>query len=103
VFFWPSCGVWGSRQADDGVPGNPVDYAEQLAESIPLLNVVCRKDPAVPPAENTEVLAVRYRQRGGTIDVHYNQTEAVSYRGHISIWTIDTRGLVVLAHGNGKR
>ncbi|HEY2380016.1 MAG TPA: hypothetical protein VGK48_02430 [Terriglobia bacterium] len=57
--LWPAYGLSDKQMME--FRGNPVDYAEQLAGSrIPLLNVVCRKDQAVPPAENTEVLAAPF-------------------------------------------
>lgn len=85
--------------------GNPVDYAERLAGSrIPLLNVVCRRDQVVPPAENTEIFAARYRKGGGMIEVHYNRTEAVTDRGHhfdLDDPMLEVR--FVLAHRSSKQ
>jgi sialidase-1 len=63
--------------------GNPIDYAADLARyRIPILHVVCDEDQVVPPAENTEIFARRYRAAGGPIEVYYNQTRPTSDHGH---------------------
>lgn len=50
--------------------GNPVDRLQPLADAkIRLLHIVSLNDRVVPPTENTFVLARRYRQLGGSIDV----------------------------------
>ncbi|MCA9142206.1 MAG: prolyl oligopeptidase family serine peptidase [Planctomycetaceae bacterium] len=50
--------------------GNPIDNLEPLAKAgIPLLNVVGDADDVVPVAENTGILAERYRELGGSITV----------------------------------
>ncbi len=50
--------------------GNPIDHLEPIAKAgIPLLNVVGDADNVVPVAENTAVLADRYRKLGGSITV----------------------------------
>jgi pimeloyl-ACP methyl ester carboxylesterase len=50
--------------------GNPVDLLEPLARAnIPLLHVVGDADDVVPVEENTNVLAGRYRDLGGRIEV----------------------------------
>lgn len=48
--------------------GNPVDNLEPLAKAkIPILHVYGEADDVVPPAENTLVLADRYKRLGGKI------------------------------------
>ena len=50
--------------------GNPIDTLRPLAKAkIPLMHIVSLNDRVVPPQENTFVLAGRYRQLGGSIDV----------------------------------
>lgn len=50
--------------------GNPIDSLASLARAgIPLVHVVGDADDVVPAAENTDVLAARYRALGGTITV----------------------------------
>ena len=50
--------------------GNPIDRLERVAKAkIPLLHVVGAADEVVPVAENTDVLAERYRKLGGMIEV----------------------------------
>jgi len=50
--------------------GNPVDNLAPLAKAkIPLLHVVGAADTTVPVAENTEIVARRYRELGGLIEV----------------------------------
>ena len=47
---------------------NPIDLMAPIAGAhIPLMTVVSRNDVVVPPAENTDVLATRFRQLGGDI------------------------------------
>jgi pimeloyl-ACP methyl ester carboxylesterase len=63
--------------------GNPIDELAPLAESkIALLHVVCERDKVVPPAENTAILAERYRKLGGSIVVHYNTRGPETLNGH---------------------
>lgn len=50
--------------------GNPLDQLQPLAKAkVPLLHVVGEADQVVPVDENTDVLAQRYRQLGGSIEV----------------------------------
>ncbi|MCD6303935.1 MAG: prolyl oligopeptidase family serine peptidase [Planctomycetes bacterium] len=50
--------------------GNPIDHLEPLARAgVPLLHVCGDADGVVPYAENTAVLAERYRKLGGKIQV----------------------------------
>lgn len=49
---------------------NPIDVLAPLAQRrIPVIHVVGDADTVVPPADNTLVLAERYRALGGTIEV----------------------------------
>jgi len=49
---------------------NPVDNLQPLAAAkVPLLHVCGNADEVVPYAENTQLLAQRYRDLGGTIEV----------------------------------
>jgi lysophospholipase L1-like esterase/pimeloyl-ACP methyl ester carboxylesterase len=51
-------------------PGNPVDTLGPLAAArVPLLLVYGEADDVVPPAENSLVIASRYRQLGGNVTV----------------------------------
>jgi len=50
--------------------GNPIDHLQPLAKAgIPLLHVCGDADDVVPVAENTAILAERYRKLGGSIEV----------------------------------
>lgn len=50
--------------------GNPIDVLKPLAKNkIALINVVGDADNVVPPKENTDILAQRYRRLGGTINI----------------------------------
>jgi pimeloyl-ACP methyl ester carboxylesterase len=50
--------------------GNPIDNLQPLAKAkIPLLHVVGDADDVVPVAENTAIIAERYRKLGGSITV----------------------------------
>ena len=50
--------------------GNPIDILKPLApHKIPLLHIVSLNDHVVPPEENTFILANRYRQLGGSIEI----------------------------------
>ena len=50
--------------------GNPIDDLAPLAHAhVPLLHVVGDADQVVPLAENTNVLAQRYRALGGNIQI----------------------------------
>lgn len=51
---------------------NPIDTAilEPIAKAkVPILHIVSTNDKVVPPKENTNVLAKRYRKLGGSIDI----------------------------------
>ena len=49
---------------------NPIDVLAPLAKAnIPLLHIVSLNDVVVPPAENTFILAKRYRELGGKIEI----------------------------------
>jgi pimeloyl-ACP methyl ester carboxylesterase len=51
-------------------PGNPIDILAPLATAgVALIHVVGDADDVVPPAENTLIIAARYQQLGGTIQV----------------------------------
>src|SRR5258708_31642866 len=50
--------------------GNPLDHLEPLAKAgIPILAVCGDADKAVPFAENSALLAERYKALGGTIEL----------------------------------
>jgi pimeloyl-ACP methyl ester carboxylesterase len=50
--------------------GNPIDILPPLAKAgVALIHVVGDADDVVPPAENTLIIAERYQQLGGTIQV----------------------------------
>jgi len=69
---WAQClKVYGFTEAQAmAFKGNPIDNLKPLAKAnIPLLNVCGDSDPVVPMAENTTILAERYRKLGGEITV----------------------------------
>jgi sialidase-1 len=63
--------------------GNPIDEVRPLAAGrIPILHVVSDRDRLVPPAENSDVFAARYRREGGAIEVYRNTGLPDSLSGH---------------------
>ncbi|RCS46392.1 hypothetical protein DTL42_15615 [Bremerella cremea] len=49
---------------------NPIDILPPIAQAkIPLLHIVSLNDQVVPPQENTLILAERYRELGGSIEI----------------------------------
>jgi pimeloyl-ACP methyl ester carboxylesterase len=59
-----------SEDEIDGFTGNPIDNLASLAAAgVPLFHVCGDSDASVPFEENTAVLAERYRQLGGSIEV----------------------------------
>lgn len=49
---------------------NPIDILAPIAQAkIPVLHIVSLNDVVVPPAENTFILAERYRKLGGEIEI----------------------------------
>ena len=62
---------------------NPIDRLQSIAdEEIPILHIVSLNDTIVPPAENTFVLAERYRKLGGKIDVIQVEKGTEKSSGH---------------------
>ncbi|EMI52333.1 SGNH/GDSL hydrolase family protein [Rhodopirellula sallentina] len=50
--------------------GNPIDNLAPIASAkIPILHIVSLNDEIVPPSENTFILAKRYRELGGKMDM----------------------------------
>ena len=50
--------------------GNPIDILAPIAKAkVPLLHIVSLNDRVVPPEENTFLLAKRYRELGGRIQI----------------------------------
>lgn len=50
--------------------GNPIDHLQPLARAkVPLLHICGEADDVVPVEENTAILAQRYRELGGSIEV----------------------------------
>jgi len=69
---WQTCLTeWGlTEQTAVDFKGNPIDRLAKIAKAgIPILHIVSLNDVIVPPSENTFVLAKRYRELGGRIDV----------------------------------
>jgi arylsulfatase len=61
---------------------NPIDVLDPIAKNkVPLLHLVSLNDRVVPPRENTFVLAERYRQLGGEIEI-IEVEEALRANGH---------------------
>ena len=62
---------------------NPVDVLEPIARAgIPLLHLITLDDQVVPPAENTLLLAARYRKLGGSIELIKVEKGTAKSRGH---------------------
>ena len=69
---WEKCKtVYGITDTEaETFTGNPIDGLEVLVNAnVPLLHVVGDADKVVPVADNTAVLAERYRALGGSIEV----------------------------------
>ena len=63
--------------------GNPISQLQPLAaRKIPILHVVNDRDRVVPPAENSDILAERYRALGGSIEVLRNRSLPDTLNGH---------------------
>jgi arylsulfatase A-like enzyme/pimeloyl-ACP methyl ester carboxylesterase len=61
---------------------NPIDVLAPIAEAkIPLLHLISRNDQVVPAEENTDLLAKRYREMGGFIEI-IEVKEASRAKGH---------------------
>lgn len=62
---------------------NPIDVLAPLARAkIPLLHIISLDDKVVPPAENTFVLAQRYRDLGGDIEIIEVKNGTEKSNGH---------------------
>lgn len=62
---------------------NPIDVLGPIAEAkVPLMHIVSLNDVVVPPAENTFVLAERYRKLGGTIEIIEVKEGTERSKGH---------------------
>jgi len=69
---WLKClAVYGLTAAEaEDFTGNPIDGLKPLAQAgVPLLHIVGDADNVVPVADNTDILASRYRALGGDIQV----------------------------------
>jgi pimeloyl-ACP methyl ester carboxylesterase len=63
--------------------GSPIDSLASIAAAkIPLMHIVSMNDTVVPPAENTLLLAERYRKLGGSIEVIKIKTGTDQSHGH---------------------
>ena len=63
--------------------GNPIDRLDAIAAAkIPVLHIVSLNDQVVPPTENTFVLADRYRNLGGDIEVIEVKEGTAKSSGH---------------------
>lgn len=72
-----------SEDAALAYPHNPIDLLEPIAAAgVPLLHIVSRNDEIVPPEENTDVLADRYRALGGAIHLMNVEAGTESSGGH---------------------
>jgi len=61
---------------------NPVDNIESLAAyKVPIVHVVCPGDSIVPVAENTAILAERFRKSGGKLSIDEMKTN-IRLEGH---------------------
>jgi pimeloyl-ACP methyl ester carboxylesterase/lysophospholipase L1-like esterase len=62
---------------------NPIDVLEPIAKAkVPILHIVSLNDKVVPPKENTFVLADRYRELSGSIDIIEVQEGTAQSNGH---------------------
>ena len=62
---------------------NPIDVLGPIAKAkIPLLHIISLNDRVVPPEENTYVLAKRYRELGGSIEIMKVQAGTEKSNGH---------------------
>lgn len=62
---------------------NPIEILQPIADAkIPVLHIVSLNDVVVPPTENTFILAERYRQLGGTIDIIEVKEGTEKSQGH---------------------
>ena len=62
---------------------NPIDVLGPIAKAeIPLLHIISLNDHVVPPEENTYVLAKRYRELGGNIEIMEVQAGTQESNGH---------------------
>jgi len=62
---------------------NPIDILAPIAQAkIPILHIVSLNDVVVPPAENTFILAERYRQLGGEIEIIEVEAGTEKSQGH---------------------
>ncbi len=82
---WQSClkeyGL--TEESAEQFHGNPIDVLAPIARAnIPILHIVSLTDVIVPPAENTFVLADRYRELGGAIDLIQVEQGTESSGGH---------------------
>ena len=69
---WAKClAVYGLTAEEAATfTGNPIDGLAPLAQAgVPLLHIVGDADEVVPVAENTAILAARYRALGGSIQI----------------------------------
>ncbi len=69
---WQAClRVYGlTEESAAAFKGNPIDHLAPLAAArIPILHVCGAADDVVPMVENSDVLAARYRELGGRIEV----------------------------------
>ena len=62
---------------------NPIGEARGIAaRKIPILHVVNDRDQLVPPSENSDIFAERYRSEGGPIEVYRNAGMPDTLNGH---------------------
>jgi pimeloyl-ACP methyl ester carboxylesterase len=62
---------------------NPIDILAPIARAkVPLLHIVSLNDLVVPPKENTFVLAKRYRELGGSIEIIEVKAGSSKSQGH---------------------
>ncbi|MAG58117.1 MAG: hypothetical protein CMJ83_17670 [Planctomycetes bacterium] len=63
--------------------GNPIDTLEPIARArIPILHIVSLTDKVVPPAENTFLVAKRYQELGGAMEVIVVKAGTQKSNGH---------------------
>jgi sialidase-1 len=72
-----------TEQSAKDFKGSPIDTLAPIANAkIPLMHIVSMNDTVVPPTENTLLLAQRYRQLGGSIEVIKIKTGTEQSHGH---------------------
>ncbi len=76
-----------TEQTAEEFKGSPVDTLAPIAKAkVPLMHIISMNDTVVPPIENTLLLAERYRELGGSIEViEINEGTKESHGHHFTL------------------